>query len=263
MNKLSIPKIIDNKLEIKPPRKSSMYKIPYGMAFVSANNKQVCTYVGCRDYLQDIIRTYLNNKKRLSSDGHPYYPGLKDPDLCMDRLRLMFCIDKKKLKGFIRALKVLNCIEIYADIEKTIAEFVYLKNELPINTTILLRGSGEYMKNPHLLSLLTLIIRFCVYNPRFKFEQINDLSRAFKSMVKRKTIKKDRHLMNECHGILHKVLKERKNIFKECSLEELFPIDIKGNFHSQGGIFALCCASSPNEKVNKKIVELKRKVFNI
>jgi len=263
MIKLTTPEIMDNKLKIEVPRKKHTYAVPHGMAFVSAENKQVCAYVGCRDYLQDIIRTYLNNKKRIETDGHPYYPELKDPDLCMDRLRLMFCIKKPVLKGFIRSLKVLNGIETYANMEKTIAEFVHLEDSSTNDITILLRGSGEYMKNPHLLSLLTLIIRFCTYNPRFKFEQVSDLSRAFKSMEKRGTMKKDQHLMKECHEILHEILKERKDIFKGCSSKELFPIDIKHSFHSKGGIFELCKANSPNKKVNKKIVELKRKIVNI
>lgn len=246
-----------SKLVISAPRKDTPYANTFDMSFVSADNVQVCGGTGCRDYLQDTIRTFFNNKKRLASDCHNYYPDLGDPDLCTDKLRLLIKLnftddDDVAKENIKRAVKMLNILEDFGNIEKTKMKFV--KTQKPKNNELsfLLEGSKEYMHNPHLLSLLTLVIRFTYFNRNIKVVNEKSLYNSHLSATR------DKGLMTTCHKIIHLILKKREELFEGISLKELFPTGIGYSFHSQGGIQSLCDARSPNTKVNERIKLLKQ-----
>ena len=267
---LKLPKIVDNGLEIKKSRGDSPYMSSFGMSFVTSDNKQVSPFSSCRDYMHDQIRTFVNDKKRVGGDGHNYYPIKGDPDIFMDRLRLLISFEKKhneKNNGFDKireALRALNTIEKYADMELTVGESVNVVNKYGKYTDkdcylVLLRGSGEYMKNPHLLSALTLVLRFIYMNDlSIKFRKEDDLKRLYNKLRNRGGKNypimpfKDQNIMIACHKHLHLILKERKELFKDKSLKELFPTGIN-DFHSKGGINNLCMGKSPNGDVNEKV----------
>jgi len=249
-----------NKLFIKAPRKDTSYANSFDMSFVSEDNVQVCGGTGCRDYLQDTIRTFFNNKERLGSDCHSYYPELGDPDLCIDKTRLLIKLVKPNKeetnteKNIKRALEMLNILESFGDIEKTKMKLV--KTEKPKNNelSVLIEGSKEYMHNPHLLSLLTLVIRFTYFNSNIKVVNERSLYNSHLSA------NRDKILMTSCHKIIHLILKKRRELFEGVSLKELFPTGIGYSFHSQGGIQSLCEAKSPNKEVNERIKLLKMEV---
>jgi hypothetical protein len=249
-----------NELIIAAPRKDTSYKNSFDMSFVSKDNIQVCAGTGCRDYLHDIIRTFLNNKERLGADGHNYYPELGDPDLCMDKLRLLLKLansnEKAARTNIKRAVKMLNILEVFSGIQKTKMTFVSVEKPKEKELCVLLEGSEEYMHNPHLLSLLTLVVRFTYFN-KIKVVDENSLYNSHMGT------NKDRMLMNSCHKIIHLVLKNRKELFDGISLEELFPTRIGYNFHSKGGIQSLCDSESSNDEVNRKIRLLKKSVKEV
>lgn len=249
------PTIIDNGLIIKQTRKPHTYSMPFGMAFVSGNNTQVAAFTSCRDYMHDQVRTFLHGKKRLGDDHHPYYPEQGDPDLVVDRMRVLLYFDTNFQKDKLEhALSVLNTLELFGGMELTIAEMVTVKGAKK-GTTVLLRGSGEYMTNPHLLSLVTLTMRFCYYNNKFKV----DGHRALTNNYKKINPNKDAHLMVSCHKILHHVLKNREDLFKDVNYKKLFPTSIGYNFHSKGGIQHLCTSQTNNAVVNENIKKLKKR----
>lgn len=250
--KMEIPTLIDNGTVIEGPRRPHTYSMDFGMAFVTEDNKQVAAITSCRDYLQDEIRTFLNDKTRVTDDGHPYNPKSGDPDIFMGRLRLLFNIQKSSLKKFAYALSVLNAFERAGNMELTIGEIVHM--DKVTDNLILLRGSGEYMHNPHLLSLVTLTMRFCLYNAKFPIE---DETSLFKNYGKINP-GKDSHLMRDCYKMMHIVLKERSALFGGRTLEELFPVKIRYNFHSQGGIQQLCLANTANKPVNDQIMKIRK-----
>lgn len=240
---------------IGAPRKGSTYKASFGMAFVSERNVQVCGSTSCRDYLHDTIRTFLNNKTRTGADGHPYYPKLGDPDLCMDKLRLLIEIGSKEKdseKRMNRALKMINILEDLGEIQKTtmsVVDLEKMQNKKGIN--FLFEGSKEYMYNPHLLSLLTLIIRFMYHNNI----EVTDENSLFNSHI---NAGKDKLLMESCHDIIHLILKNRKELFKDVEVKDLFPTSIGYSFHSQGGIQSLCSMKTPNTVVNERVTALRK-----
>ena len=254
---IDTPKLINNNTIITPSRKSPVYTQSFSMAFVTADNRQVHSSVSCRDYLQDILRVFYNDNKRLKDDGHPYYPNLhNDPPPCIDRLRLLLTVHKSDAESsVIHALKMLNAIERYADIELTILEKVHVDK---INApNFLLRGSGEYMANPHLLSLVTLVMRFCTCNQKFEVRNEQSLAKGFSAI----NIVKDKFLMRDSRFLIPEILKRRKKLFAGLTITDLFPTSLKYKFHDKGGIHALCLLNSPNKIVNNRLAEFKDEVI--
>lgn len=255
-------KEMEEKVTLHKPRQWHIYSFDFGMAFVSKENIIAHRPVSCRDYLHDTIRTFLNNKKRLGTDGHTYRPEQGDPDLVMDKLRMMFLIKSDKFENFMHGVHVLNTKEHNAGIELSTASSVEVLGKeasMKNSTFILLEGSAEYMHNPHLLSALTLILRFCTSNPMFNYTEVGDLSEAFKTMRATGYFVKDADLMSTCHDKLATILKDRNEIFEGLGTKELFPTNINHDFHSAGGIQQLCQERSPNKSANVRIQQMFRK----
>jgi hypothetical protein len=245
--------IADNKRVIDKPRKPSNYSRYFSMAFVSKEDIQCTASVSCRDFMHDQIRTFFNNKTRVYNDGHPYRPELGDSDLNTEELSLMLIFPKKALKSFEIGLQVLNDMETYAGIPLTTAEFVKRKPVLKGgDVRILITGDSIYMHNPHLLSIVTLVLRVCTSNKPFNYKKLDDFIKWYQSG----NVIKDSYLMNLCHDKMHLILKHRETIFEGITLEELFPVGICYNFHSKGGIYELCRENSNNKVVNERMKDL-------
>jgi len=255
------PLTLDNGLVIQPPRQTNTYNMDFSMAFVTGNNQQVCALVSCRDYMHDTIRTKVNNNKRINDDGHSYHPKAGDPNPCMDRLRLLVRFRTAHVDKFNMGLKALNDMEVYAeDMEKTTSEFVQVQGKNDATWThVLLKGSKEYMDIPHLLSLVTLTLRFFTLNPKMDYKEVGDITRVYKNICDKGTILKDKYLMESSHLWMHHVLKNRAELFAEKALKEMYPLSIGYSFHSQGGIMELCKANSPNKDVNARVKELQKR----
>lgn len=241
---------------LKAPRKWHLYSMDFGMAFVDENKCIAHTPVMCRDYLHDIIRTFLNNKRRVRTDSHPYYPRNGDKNLCMDKLRMMFMINSNKLDGFFHGINVLNIKERSTGIEPTIYHVAKLKKvpkSMDAYTILLVEGSAEYMNNPHLLSALTLILRFCTKNKVFNYTEVGDLTEAYLAMKATGKGMSDGTLMGTCHNKIHTIMKYRNELFEGLELKDLFPVNIDYRFHETGGIQNLCKFNSPNKVVNERL----------
>ncbi len=254
------PIILENNTIIKHPRKQHTYITTFGMAFVTSDNKQITAFTSCRDYLHDEIRTFLNKKTRVKDDGHPYHPDAGDPDIYMEELRLLIMLVPYSKDNFLHALKVLNMLEQKSKMSLTVAELINTTDKQS-ETYIFLKGSKEYMYNPHLLSALTLILRFCTFNPVFKVTDEHCLINGYKSI--QGNIQRDNHIMPSCYKYIHNIMKTRKSLFKNIELKELFPVDITYNFHSKGGISNLCIKNSPIKEVNKRMAKLIKETKHI
>lgn len=261
--------IVDKGLIVKGPRLANPYYSSFGMAFVSENNEQVCGYVGCRDYLHDQIRTFFNDKTRVSEDAHPYQPKLGDPDISTKRLRLLLSVPSTVSDEDIeKAIQILNAFERHGKLNKlTTVEVAKVENDKGNENyrCIMLEGSSNYMHNPHLLSALTLTMRFCIAHAKdISFTgKVDFLKKEFHRLKEERRIKCDTVLMQDCCGLLHHVFKKRKVLFKEVDIKDLFPTKINYEFHSKGGIQMLCNAKTANGVVNDRIIRLKDKINKI
>ena len=249
------PRIRKKIINITSPRTECMYTIDFGMAFVSKDYKQVTSFVSCRDYLHDQIRTALNDK-RCIGDGHPYHPELGDPKPYMNKLQLLIQIKEELLDRFLTGLTALNNIEVFSGVRKTkVFKAIYSNiNSNKKLITLFVDGSSLYMHNPHLLSILTLVLRFFTLNDTIKYTFTNDLKLQYGDILT--SHGKDTHLIKNCYKYMHIILKEHKNIFKDITLHKLFPVKSGTLFHARGGIEKLCLADTLNSTVNEKIKQL-------
>lgn len=249
------PRLRKTVINIKKARTDNMYETDFSMAFVSEGKQQVTEYVGCRDYLHDQIRVQIL-KQRCKNDGHPYRPELGDPEICMNKLRLLIKIDTDKLHKFMHGLKALNNIETFAQIKKTkVYPAMYTNKTEKIGKTLLfVSGDKIYMNNPHLLSVLTLVLRFFTLNKDAVYTHSNDISEQYGNFLN--SYGKDTHLMKASYKYMHLICKEREYIFKDLNLKNLFPFCTDSSFHSKGGIEKLCLADTLNKKVDEKIKQL-------
>jgi len=260
--KKEIPSLILNKgLVIRASREENPYLSEFSMAFVTGDNQKIHAFMTCRDYLHDVIRTCLNNETRVSGDGHAYHPRFGDPKICLDRLRLLFRIKNERLSLFETGLFALNTMEKNAkDIELTSAQIVKLEGEQSkLWTNILITGSKEYMDVPHLLSLVTLILRFFTMNPKMKYKKIGDLTKVYKALCKDNKIAKDKFLMGTCHKWLHYILLHRAELFADKTSKQLFPVNMSYEFHAKGGVAELCKLNTPNTDVNERMKALQKR----
>ncbi len=252
---------MDNGLKIAKSRATNSYGMTFGMSFVTGDNKKVCAWMSCRDYLHDAIRTEVHKHTRIPEDGHPFFPKSGDPSICMDRLRIIFQFSTENLEKFNSGIKAINIMEDFAGMERSTAEIVTIDDCVVTNgTTVLVKGTKEYMDVPHLLSIMTLVMRFFTLNPKFKYKSVDDLTKAFNSLNDDGLIVKDRLLMLHCHKWMHHIMKERQTLFGKKTLEEMYPTKIGHNFHGQGGITELCSLNSPNKDVNNRLKKLKKSI---
>lgn len=139
---------------------SQIYSSGLEYCFVSDDNKQVCSFVLCKDYLQDALLA-THNDKQARVYGFGYDPK-KDLPLCMTQTRLALAnsSDNDFMDKIPHLLDFLNQIERKLHLLRTV---VYQVKNPPKKyekcSVILLHGSNRWMLSPPMISLYTLLIR--------------------------------------------------------------------------------------------------------
>jgi hypothetical protein len=139
---------------------SQIYSNGLEYAFLSADNKQCCPFVFCKDFLQDCVWAQLYSKSA-SIFGFTFNPK-KDPNLCLERTRLLVTnsADPKFGEKIEKCVSFLNQIEKALHLAKTTA---YESESPPDNYkkcgVFLLEGSRRWQEAPPLVSLYTLLVR--------------------------------------------------------------------------------------------------------
>ena len=242
------------------------YPSNFGFTFTSDNLEQTCRCVTCRDYLHDAVRTFVNDKTRLDCDYHTYANDKDFPDMPVKNMMLLIQIyespdSKYSMKKAARAVKVLNDIEEFCGIPITKAEEVVIDTFKLVNKRtirhILLKGSNLYMQNPHMLSMVTLIMRFCSYQTYGWYRRPAGFIKWIES---KGASERDASYLTQCYKTLPIIVKHREKVFKDVSVKELFPVDIKYDFHSKGGIVSLCNANTGNKEVNQRVLKMEKKI---
>lgn len=240
------------------------------LGFVSKKDELVGRLMTCKDYLHEIIRTAHEGALKGAYNPHGYDP-LKHPKLSFNELRFLFCHTGTKdqvIKKASKGLFILNKLEEYAGFKKTTAEFVNVK--INGRQGILLKGSKIYMKNPHLLALAVLVMRFNfmvdidISNANTAFDVTNAMYDKAKQMdLITKYGSDDRSMVKVTSRYMPYILKRRRSIFKGLTEEMLFRKNEMNNrhgFHSSGGIFSLvnCCTSI--DVLNNRVRKMKEKL---
>lgn len=142
-----------------------IYSTGLEYAMISKNNKQLCPFVYCKDFLQDIMLGYLHNRSS-KIYGFSYNPDMSNPiDPTKTRILITKADDRKfcqKVKNFV---DFINQIESEMQMKKTIVSkclnplYQYRKCGV-----WLLESSKRWMKSPPMISMYSLLIRIgCVH----------------------------------------------------------------------------------------------------
>jgi hypothetical protein len=217
-----------------------------------------------------MIRAAYEGKVIGSYNAHGYDPKTC-PEINFSQLKLVFYHKGKKeviSDSFGRGLAILNKFEKYAGIKKSTAELVK-----PIGTNsqgILLKGSSIYMRNPHLLALAILVIRFNLM-VELDIEKVKSVTDAANVMYERaknlcgKTnyASDDRSMMKVTARYMPYVLKRRKSIFRGIPSETLYrknDLKDRSSFHSSGGILSLVTCCTRNKVLDDRFKRIKKKL---
>ena len=253
-------------IKIKVDNKGfSGYNGKFQFAFCTAPIKgvryQITQLHSCRDYLHDSIKAQTH-KEIANYTGHDYSYG-KNRLIDMNKLRLIVTGsmrgDDKVVEAFKAGLysgkRVINFYEKSIGLQNTrIFEVKYTGKK----KCWLLIGPKEWMHNPYLLSLFTLILRvFTTTGKNVKLKTEEDIIKFYTTTAVNHISSNDKRLLNYTwnKGLL--IMQNRDYLFKDLTTEVLFPEDrVWSTFHSQGGIYSLCKGTSYNVVISRRILKL-------
>ena len=139
---------------------SQIYDSGLEYCLINKEHEQCHPFVFCKDFMQDAIHGYLNNKKA-SIYGFNYNPD-KMPKLSFDKTRLIIANsgDKKFSERVLGIVDLLNQFEDKLKLKSTTLQSVlnplkkYTKNGM-----FYLDGSSQWLNSPVMISLYSLMIR--------------------------------------------------------------------------------------------------------
>jgi len=129
-------------------------------AFLNKNYEQIHQLVWCKDFLNDVIYGFLNNK-RTTIWGFSYDPNKHlAPYLGSTRILLTSKRDKEFPKKIQQSLNFVNEIEEHLKMSKTQMEICHEPpRHYRRSGVYIFNGSKRWQKAPPMLSLYTLLIR--------------------------------------------------------------------------------------------------------
>jgi len=146
--------------EADKPRILQVYRQGLEYSLLSADNRQCCYFVWCKDFLQDAIQGYLYDTRK-ETYGFEYDPSLHPPiDLRRARILITNSRDSEFDKKIPPCLDFLNQIEVRLKLRKTTCtRCVPTPRKYQKCGVWLFEGSRLWQIAPPMLSLYTLFIR--------------------------------------------------------------------------------------------------------
>lgn len=273
-----------------------VYQSNFCISFASRPVKgkiyQVSDLQTCRDYAHEFTRLVLLCKnikdKKMENGGYSfgYTPGKINKDIKLDinKLRLVIfsngvdihknssdtklrqCIKKATVEELDERVfftkQIINIYESYFDWPKSKirkAEYM-LKNCPALKDCWYITGSKLWMRNPHLLSLLTLTFRLIIRYGTFEYKTIEDIAKHFLTLGEKLSCKvygTDASSFSILGHNLVTLLENYEDIFKDLYEEDLYHLSNKAtslnNFHSSGGILSLLSSTTGNKTLNERM----------
>jgi len=192
-------------------------------AFLTKDYKQIHQLVWCKDFLNDVIYGFLNNK-RTTIWGFSYDPKKHlPPDLESTRLLLTSKRDREFRKKILRSLAFMNEIEKSLQMTKTtIEECKEPPRHYRRGGVFIFKGSKRWLKSPPMLSLYTLMIRVGLTHDVSQpwFQTVEDIRSGFTKPY----YEEDAHILTNGQSGIDRIFKygDRK----------LFHRNIKDNYPS-------------------------------
>ena len=208
---------------------------------------QLSKFTGCKDYLHDAIHNHhCCGGSKVSNHNHCYNPGIK-PVMDFRRLRLLMCISEKtsSQEQVWSGKRALNLLETKLGWKPTTIRTI--KHPIEKQCYMLI-GPSQWMRASFFLSVLTLVMRSCSYNPAFEADTWEEVEKTFAGWVAKNG--RDANILNTTYKKMYPVLSLRNKLLKNISKKELWPPDIGFGFHNPGGFQSLCRAGSYSSKIN-------------
>jgi len=229
--------------------------------------KQITPFFSCRDYINDVIHNYYNNKKYI-------YESLSGRELLdVNRLRLLVTCnfnnyDNAKLdmwqKNLYVGKHIINLYEELAGFKKKTVIAKVKHSQVCVKHCWQLVGPKEWMRYSHLVSMVTLILRCVIRNPTI-LNIPNSIGNA-ETMLRGLETSLGHHVdyysyLPTCLPMFSKLMRNFEKVFN-LSPEEVHLITSESNesWHSRGGIFSLCSCDTKVRKIDEVIRNLKRAV---
>ena len=148
----------------KEPALSQVYSTGMEYCFLTADDKQACAFVLCKDFFQDALMA-LHNGKKAAVYGFSYDPQ-KDLPICLGRCRIAIGNqqDRDFMKKIPAVIDFLNQFEKKLHLMRTTSRSVANPPEkYKKQGVIVFEGSNRWILSPPMISLYTLLIRvgFC------------------------------------------------------------------------------------------------------
>jgi len=256
-------KVEKKKLIVVDDRNTSRQD-PYGsngmrFAFLSKleNGKRVQAtgFMSCRDGVCSVVRGHVKG----SYDNGTYKFGIDAP-IDMENLRLLMVKgsnhDKNKVDAEVRD-KIFSgkaAVNLYEDFAGWKRSKITTVNHSSGGKQVwLMTGSGNWMKAPSLVSMVTLIMRLSSWYGPLKTDSLKQLENHWEELCKKNPSGSDIPYLKECWRKFPLVVKHADKIFPE-PFEQYYP---QNGFPSgNGGILTLCKFQTNMGKVDQRFKEI-------
>jgi len=212
--------------------------------------KQIMSFEQCKAYLHDAAMDHVV--------GTSHYLGKEKAALIdMDKLRLLIGTDdiaSKELKEFkerlFNAKRIINLLEKEAGWD--LSKIASVDHDCYSKGVWLLTGPKEWMSTPHMLSLVTLVIRVICRRGCIEPETENSVTKMFDKWARKSDGNySDSEYLSSCWNKIFLVMRNYKTLFKGLTLEQTYD-DTRCGTHSNG-IAYLCNCSCGSDTINKRM----------
>jgi len=211
----------------------------------SMGRQQLHQFYSCRDYMNDILCATANHKETSLAT--------RDALLQIDseRLRLLVNVDgDQSNKSVLSSKRILNIYESLGNFTSRTKIVRPLYKDKKRKGIWLFTSPGEWTISSYLLSMVTMIIKLCV---KGAVTELPDTVEAVRQLWDRLCKNNNNDIYFTCYLPICKdkfelILRNYRKIF-DVPKEDMYPVD-DHNWHSHGGIYALCSGEGA-KKINE------------
>jgi len=223
----------------------NLQEISFSLVSSPKNNReQIFRFVRCKAKVHDVVTSYV--KQEDECEWGLYTFG-KNPDIDMNKLRLLVNIYPDLKDGLFSAKKILNVIEKAAGWKPS--KIVTIDAE---KVVCLITGPKQWMKAPSMLSMVTLILRVCTLNYNIGLTDLankSDIEEAFKCLADGGGI--DGSYLRSCWDKIFLIVENYDKLFEGISTSDCYKYS--GHYD---GIQYLCHCKSECDELNKRMEKL-------
>lgn len=237
----------------------------FDMKFAFAGTKedelyQCHSWVKCRDFLHDAVRTMLTGKKSQIYG----FNFAKDNNPAISMNNIQFLVSNKQINSALEMKKILNVsLKLINHFEKVAGQKLStLKKVKPDKISgythvWLITGPKFWLSAPHLVSLYTFLLRLGSKN--IKFKDSKSLKESLRVLAKQDNKENDIRYLKDTWNKLEIIVQNHEYLAKlnKEGFSELYFSDTPiGSFHNNSGIVSACKAATWSIEFNKRVLKL-------